>query len=110
MGDCPCCGAQMLPLFTGFFCPNDCDREREFEVEEVTADFGKGKGGEVTEWTDWLDLSGMDLPDPPLDPMTPYHKVASKTCQNCNSTNTGPFTVPNFGHITRHCIDCGHTW
>ena len=27
MGDCPCCGATMLPLFTGFFCPNDCDRE-----------------------------------------------------------------------------------
>lgn len=34
MAACTACGSQMLPLFTGLFCPRDCDR-RERTVAGV---------------------------------------------------------------------------
>ena len=33
MGKCPDCGAQMKPLAYSEYCPNDCDRKVESEID-----------------------------------------------------------------------------
>ncbi len=33
MGKCPDCGAQMKPLAYSEFCPNDCDRKVQGEID-----------------------------------------------------------------------------
>lgn len=33
---CPACGGATQLLFSGSFCPNDCDRSSDFEVERFT--------------------------------------------------------------------------
>lgn len=45
--NCPICRSQMKPLFTGEFCPNDCDRKPKAQFKPL--DFAKVMGKLIME-------------------------------------------------------------
>lgn len=64
---CPSCGRTMRPLFTGYYCPGDCDRKKASTVDD-----------------DWSNF--WEAPTP---------QAQASVCPKCYSHNTAPFMSKN---------------
>jgi hypothetical protein len=77
---CTTCDAEMLPLATSAYCPNDCDRVPRLIIE--------GDDEPTHPFMRTIDVDAQNFIDP-----------------NCKHEDVGPFEVRGF--IQHHCWGCG---
>ncbi len=81
----------MSPLFTGEFCPKNCDRPI-VEVANTSDTSDTSDTDDIQMCFDWInDMNGV-----------------SRDCPDCFSVDIEPFPQCSSGDT--HCVTCGHVW
>jgi hypothetical protein len=110
-GTCPACKGPMKPLFTGFFCPKDCDRPKAFVEPKAPATPGtityasiKKKANSYGGWgglAAWL----------PATPPQPDDECRDLMCRaKGRKTHAVGMGNPMAWHDSYQCTTCSKTW
>ena len=116
---CPDCKGAMKPLFTGFYCPNDCDKPhlkaarlantiaKAQDIMTKPRIFMKPVAPAIHNIGAWIPYSGGP-------PVPQYAPMANDECRDffCNGkgkvTHTSVYTGINTAHYA--CDICAKTW
>lgn len=95
MNNCPTCSGPMVPLFTGSFCPKDCDRRppvpawRAKLLRKISPE-----SGPVIERAGWLDTNGAKIS---RNPSGSYEYWKPSQCVPADSLRTAEWVVQVYG-------------